>query len=741
MTKYHMILKAFGKVPLIPRDKWIQKAALRSEGFVTPPTHHQSRADGEWPSHAESLRCALHFAEAVLTALSLSGVRIVKRHYSLNNWLRRRALAVYHDPEYQIPEFKRVITLIRERYLLSRFNSIKLLDLGLHPRDLGKVLPKCLWNMKSYFTFTFVGRALPRPTFAVSELAKRVAVDTFRQPFEADPVALDHLKYIIEVASIRFPRFENVFRVTRTNRLAIKRVADHEEHVYPVFGTSACTIATRKEGGRASVLQKVGLFCSTLGLMEPPSDPLAGREVLPIRKSRSDYFLDEVEYASVTATSMSGMDVRVPGSEKQFPLSDLRESKVTSVDELGFKARVVTKSHPTLVTTGHELRSVYFPILRRWKATRECLDDAPDIIRFVKSRRRKVSVFNADLKKATDGLNHSVVRFFCDAVGIPATLIFDGLTVEGYPLKRGIFMGLPMSWTILSIIHYVVASAVDRSRNFRIKGDDLIALWDDEQILLYSSLIAACGCEVNKTKTFRSYTKGFFCERLYIGRWSGRFLVLVKQETATVRAFFPDREASSISLSTLVVPQHRYAAFNRTVQIKFKPLLSLAKSYRLNPYLPVRLGGSGLLRPNPSWQVRSKWDQIFIQSAFSGLPLIDPTLQLRPVAGSHSAHLLDVLRKIRYLPLGAGPLCPHVESAVRVFSSACAITDAFRGILPRRNRNKDVYRSLCTLHKRVKGIPYEITYGDAEKMKLFPFRGSVDCELCRLEVMPGAYPG
>jgi len=501
---------------------------------------------------------------------------------------------------------------------------------------------------------------------------------------------------------------------------------------------SASLNSTRKQGGRASRLPLVQQFTANFRSFPIVDDPLRGKDLLPIRASKEEYFLDDVVRLSTAATMFNG---GIPGG-RQDPLEELQRSTLEVVPELGFKARVVTKSHPMLVTTGHELRSVYFPYLRRFAATRSCLDDVPSKIDFVKPRGPPVVVFNADLKKATDGLNHRVVASFCEAAGIPATLVYSGLTVDGTPVVRGIFMGLPMSWTILSVIHYSVAFAVDIYRNFRIKGDDLIALWTVEQVSLYRELMAACGCSVNETKTFISFNKGFFCERLFVGRWRGRHLRLYLQQTPTVRSFFPDREASGLALALSPIPAHMNRAFNRTVQLKFPKLLSLAKSFRLNPYLPISLGGAGLLRPEPDWVVRNPNDQRYIQSVFSGLPLLNTVYPLRPVAGSFVDHLNKLCGKIRYLPPGAGPTCPHVKGALRLLYSASTLADAFRGRLPRRTRNRDLYKGIYNLKRKVKGVPREITYSRAQELvsQLAPYRRTVDCSLCAAASMPGAYP-
>lgn len=77
-------------------------------------------------------------------------------------------------------------------------------------------------------------------------------------------------------------------------------------------------------------------------------------------------------------------------------------------------------------------------------------------------------------------------------------------------------MGMPLTWPILSILHYTVAMEVDPTGSFRILGDDLIADWTPVQISIYEDYIQRCGCILNKSKSFLSRSKGVFAEKIVI---------------------------------------------------------------------------------------------------------------------------------------------------------------------------------------------------------------------------------
>jgi hypothetical protein len=79
--------------------------------------------------------------------------------------------------------------------------------------------------------------------------------------------------------------------------------------------------------------------------------------------------------------------------------------------------------------------------------------------------------------------------------------------------KRGLHMGLGTSWYILCKVNEFCASHTPIA-SYRICGDDLEALWTEEQIVEYERKVRLCGIQLNKSKSYKSMYHGVFCEKL-----------------------------------------------------------------------------------------------------------------------------------------------------------------------------------------------------------------------------------
>jgi hypothetical protein len=238
-------------------------------------------------------------------------------------------------------------------------------------------------------------------------------------------------------------------------------------------------------------------------------------------------------------------------------------SAVLPVLEYGWKVRFVTKSPAELVRLGHAVRNRYYPLLLhpRMPETRDGL--ATDrctgfVVRFEKGRR----VFSADFSNATDTIYVEVLDRVAKVLGVGINVLYghavnfrpkdhccdvrydrhhmySGISVTCksgedhlFSTQRGLYMGLPSSWTILSLIHFLIAKKVDdmtpqrsvviskktkkqrfrRRRLFRIRGDDLISYWTLLQIAEYRKICNSVGLILNEDKTLESQYRGTFCE-------------------------------------------------------------------------------------------------------------------------------------------------------------------------------------------------------------------------------------
>jgi hypothetical protein len=156
-------------------------------------------------------------------------------------------------------------------------------------------------------------------------------------------------------------------------------------------------------------------------------------------------------------------------------------------------------------------------------------------------------------------------------------------------------MGMPMSWTALSIIHYCIASLVDCQHNFRIKGDDLIAYWTAQQIQLYQKYSAAVGLLVND-KTWTHRKLGTFCEGDYeLVLKDGPWVVLKRLPTFSLKSFVKNEpfpyEIGERFISR-GVPRELLFDMQAYYHVSWR---KLAHEKGVNPYAPSRLGGLGFV--------------------------------------------------------------------------------------------------------------------------------------------------
>jgi hypothetical protein len=157
-------------------------------------------------------------------------------------------------------------------------------------------------------------------------------------------------------------------------------------------------------------------------------------------------------------------------------------------------------------------------------------------------------------------------------------------------------MGMPMSWTALSIIHYCIARLVDPLCNFRIKGDDLIAYWSLSQISAYRTKSETVGLVVNE-KTWVHKTLGTFCEGDYelTSGLRGMRHTLKRLATFSLKSFVKDepfpyevgeRFVSRGVERQLLIDMQSY--FHREWKM-------IARRNGVNEYAPARFGGLGFV--------------------------------------------------------------------------------------------------------------------------------------------------
>jgi hypothetical protein len=616
---------------------------------------------------------------AMLIAYEAARLRVHCRNDSLYRVVYRHAKQVFACPR---------CTYVQLKANLNKARGLALQNATIPKEILGTFLPRCWRNINGLqiLQVTMVGRALPFPTSDV--IAD--AISSARSGF-----ATGH------TPALNVP-FNHALQLVR--RIAVPDGTALKKGRPNVFSTSSCLIYGRSSGGRSACLPQ-------------------GFKAL--------------------ASSVSGLDTRVELYPEFFRTRVepglLRQYDVIAVAERGFKARVVTRSHPSIVCDGHCWRTPLYDRLRRFRAARIPIEESsPNKLLFAYTdggRRQDYRFYSADLSKATDGISHSAVIRFCEEFGIPDDLVIGFSELDSLvPAKRGVFMGLPISWCILSYMHLAVCYAVDPSgRSFYIKGDDLVSLWTKHQWLQYLEVLEGTGMVLNVAKTFVAERQAWFLEQPYRAVNSGGGIVLLRKPLLSLRRFFPTRESviSSINEARTQVGFPGRGPFNRIVRMLFPSLLWASKRARTNPFLPPSLGGSGLLIPDPDHLVLSLLDQQRVNAALNGIPRFGGNDE-RATPSSVLSYFKETTHDVRYVPRrSTEDYCPNFEDYFGRMVSRATIRDAERGILPKPPRTRSFLKECERIrksHRPEGGVPYPVTYRTVYELasELVPLVKSID---------------
>jgi hypothetical protein len=378
-----------------------------------------------------------------------------------------------------------------------------------------------------------------------------------------------------------------------------------EDDSFPAIGTSSCLQYTSKEGGRTRFLREL------------VADDLETRNfetIINYIKSEQDKLMEgktSLPFPIKTELGRTLKDELIPQyiEEKLAAPRPITMMKSVIVREYGFKARIVTKADAINVTLAHKVRKRLFRALKTVRAMHAPLSENYEIPGLKKTPHR--FVFSSDLSNATDTISHQVLDMVCLGLGIPACFVHH-VEDELGRWKRGCPMGMPPSWAILSVIHYVICHHVDPSDHFRIKGDDLLSYWTMRMVSRYAKLVHSVGLILNQEKSFTSRDRGVFCEKMFLLELDS---VSFDTETYVLRpvdrGLFPLRvvldksqnyrvEAASLVRSKEFhnrIDSLPYGVLQRLQKVAFYDEIRLAKQYGIDPYAPTYLGGFGLLPP------------------------------------------------------------------------------------------------------------------------------------------------
>uniref|UniRef100_A0AAT9H807 RNA dependent RNA polymerase n=1 Tax=Rhizopus microsporus narnavirus 1 TaxID=3156532 RepID=A0AAT9H807_9VIRU len=218
-------------------------------------------------------------------------------------------------------------------------------------------------------------------------------------------------------------------------------------------------------------------------------------------------------------------------------------AQAVALPERGWKARVVTKSSAALVCLGHQIRRWLFAGLRRDGRARHVLEGEHKLA--VEGAMRDfgvtTTVVSSDLTSASDLLPFDLIQAIVKGLlrnrnvpewFQPCLQSMTGPMVVGYPwgeqitTRRGILMGLPTTWALLSIVQlfWIDRAAVAASRcGFRgdlilrsaaVCGDDLVASWPQVAVDAYHQAARMSGAKFSEGKHFVSRRALVFTEEL-----------------------------------------------------------------------------------------------------------------------------------------------------------------------------------------------------------------------------------
>jgi len=363
--------------------------------------------------------------------------------------------------------------------------------------------------------------------------------------------------------------------------------------------------------------------------------------------------------------------------------------RVIPVKERGLKVRIVTSPSAGYSLLGHVVRKRLLGGLRRDPAAQSTLIGIKDedVFAYFKGASSDC-VTSTDLKSATDLLPLDLISALVDGLqdggkfppweiealrrlSGPQDLIYPGETLP-VRTRRGILMGLPTSWALLSLVHLfwwneaTVQAATERrvklksafaANRFIICGDDGLACTWREVSSGYLTLVRACGGESSPGKHFTAVgakrPRAVFLERLYeFSTDGGRVEGGTRDGAIPLRGLV--RPELPVELrghgSDLFVPTAVMLLLSidstlanhpggRGAVIKFldhhSGLRKLGASLGLIDGLPLRDGGTGLpLRgPLSAAAKKRRWITSKLRKEGKSVPslvrgIIDPTWQL-----------------------------------------------------------------------------------------------------------------
>jgi len=309
------------------------------------------------------------------------------------------------------------------------------------------------------------------------------------------------------------------------------------------ISNSACLTTSRSKGGNIAELVSA---LETAPPLDPPGVSLPELEETAVVDARlRDHFL---------------------------PLLGLiPQAKVEVVRERGGKVRVVTKSPAGLVLLGHRVRQAAYRILKRHPASSHVLEgkDEHGVLTLLGPTRGLAGkALSADFSSATDLIHQdfalAIVDGLCEGLGVYGSEFHNIARLMVGPQEvtwpdgtkavsnRGILMGLPLTWVLLSLAQIYWAERGTHEGRIRAGlpirlsvpqpwiqcGDDLFAIWIQEVRDAYEERCRLAGMQFSSaSKHFYSRDRGVFLEVLWKLRKCGT--LRIRPDSSSLASRFP----------------------------------------------------------------------------------------------------------------------------------------------------------------------------------------------------------
>jgi hypothetical protein len=280
------------------------------------------------------------------------------------------------------------------------------------------------------------------------------------------------------------------------------------------------------------------------------------------------------------------------------------------VKELGWKLRWVTRMKAETVRAQKRMQMRSFPnLLKKVSSVRRGLKKEGALCTGPSHPAYYPYVYSLDASKATDKMSRSAFQLCLSAVNqpMPTFMIDRKIMTIGSP------MGMPINWVLLNILHESSASFSFDEGAYALCGDDFIGLGSDQDFSLYLSKNSTFGLVPKPESIIRSTVGGIFCERLYIRKDVDQCRILEEAPIwGSTRMLVSNEmlfevEHQRYSPQCLLVGPSTFEKLGKFPHMRevLRPLVDMARRFKINPYLPIQMGGLGIRPPDMSKRLKT----------------------------------------------------------------------------------------------------------------------------------------